>query len=262
MATDLVNGGIYNVEYFSGSQVACYIGDVWVDEITSLQYSVRQSKQPIFGYASTLYDAVSKGQVLVQGSFTINFKEAGYLWLVLNEFRKRGNLPDLLNPLTSSQDISRRNIERFVDGETDTFNNPGIDNRNQLLSNLAAQSALTGFSSNQRLQGSVIADDIVSIQQEIEGTVVGKAEDAFERFEDLIWGSSQFELDELDRRADDPRLNGFDIYVAFGDFAGNNRHNHTIQKLSNVHIIGSGKAIEVNGMPIQEEYSFIARNLV
>lgn len=257
MATDLVQPGIYNIEYFSGSQVACYIGDIWVDEITSMQWSVRQSKQPLYGYASTLFDAVSKGQVIVQGSFTINFKEAGYMWLVLNEFLKRGGRKDLLNPQTGAADVSRKNVERFIDGETDTFSD-----RNQLLSNLAAQSALTGFSSNQRLIGTVGQDrNFVGPPAPGEYSI-GKSENEFEAFEDLIWGASQSELDELDRRADDPRLNGFDIYVAFGDYAGNDRNNHTIQKLSNVHIIGSGKTIEVNGMPIQEEYQFFARNQV
>ena len=246
MATDLAQPGIYNIEYFSGAQVACYIGDIWVDEITSLQYSVRQSKHPLYGYASTLFNTVAKGQVIVQGSFTINFKEAGYMWLVLNEFNKRNGKIDLMNPLSSSEDISRSNIEQFVDGETDTY-----ADRNQILSNLAAQSALAGFSSTQRLQGSTGGEG-----------GVGFAENQFEAFEDMIWKTSQAELDDLDRRADDPRLNGFDLYIAFGDFAGDNRRNHTIQKLSNVHIIGSGKAVEINGMPIQEEYQFIARNQV
>ncbi len=257
MATDLVQPGIYNIEYFSGSQVACYIGDIWVDEITSMQWSVRQSKQPLYGYASTLFDTVAKGQVIVQGSFTINFKEAGYMWLVLNEYLKRSGKKTLLGPQTGSAEVSRRNIERFVDGEADTF-----ANKNQLLSNLAAQTALTGFSSNQRLTGTAGPDKEFVGPPGPGSNSLGGAENEFEAFEDLIWGASQSELDELDRRADDPRLNGFDIYVAYGDYAGNNRNNHTIQKLSNVHIIGSGKSIEVNGMPIQEEYQFFARNQV
>ncbi len=256
MASD-ITPGIYNIEYFSGSQVACYIGDIWVDEITSINFGVRQSKQPLYGYASTLYDGVAKGQVIVQGSFTINFKEAGYLWLVLNEYLKRSGLPDLMKPIKSSQDIDRRNIEQFVDGETDTY-----ADRNQLLSNMAAQAALTGFSSSQRAIGTAGQDARFVGPPGPGENSLGGAENQFEAFEDLIWVSDQHKLDELDRRADDPRLNGFDIYIAFGDFAGNNRNNHTIQKLSNVHITGSYKTIEVNGLPIQEEYQFFARNQV
>jgi hypothetical protein len=257
MGNELIAPGIYNIEYFSGSQVAIYIGDVMVDEVTSMQFSVRQNKQPLYGYADTLFRTVSKGQVLVQGSFTINFKEAGYLWLILNEYNKKRGLPDKLKPITSSQDIERKNIERFVDGETDTY-----ADRNQLLSNLAAQAALTGFASNQRLVGTAGFDSSFVGPPGPGDTGLGAAENSFERFENLLWSSDQSVLDESARRADDPSLNDFDIYVAFGDFAGNDRHNHTIQKLSSVHILGTSKVIQVDGMPIQEQYDFIARNQV
>jgi hypothetical protein len=257
---DIFQRGIYNIEYFSGSQVAVYIGDIWVDEITSMSYSVSQRKQPIYGYADDLFRTVSKGQVLVQGSFTINFKEAGYLWLVLDHYNKMRNKGSRMNPFRNSQDVYRDNIETFIDNETDT-----IRNRNEMLSALSSQAALTGFSSEKRFRGTTTADSKGYSKKEgnSNGGILGKAEDAFEHFEDLIWsgGKSSEELD-YNRRADDPELNNFEIYLAFGDFAGDNRHNHTIQKITNVHIIGSGKQIVADGQPIQEEYSFIGRNLI
>ena len=256
MASEGVSRGIYNIEYFSGSQVAIYIGDIWVDEITQINYSVSQRKTPLYGYADSLFKAVTKGQVLVQGSFTINFKEAGYLWLVLHEYNKKRGHPSLMNPFSSSEDVNRKNIEQFVDGEV------GTSDRNQLLSNLAARASLTGFSSTQRYVGTSGQSFDFEGPPDQRRFGLGAAENVFEQFEDMIWKSNQAELDEKDRRADDPRLNDFDIYVAFGDFAGDNRHNHTIQKLAGVHIIGSGKQIVADGQPIQEEYQFIARNLV
>lgn len=259
MANDLppVNRGIYNVEYFSGSQCAIYIGDIWVDEITQINYSVSQHKTPLYGYADTLYRGMTKGQVIVQGSFSINFKEAGYLWLVLTHYQKmRGNPFRDLDGKASGQDIVRNNIERFVDGETSSFA------RNEQLSNLAARASLTGFASTQRFAGTSGQAATFEGPPDHRLFGLGGAEAAFEGFEDLVWQDSQKQLDELDRRADDPRLNGFDIFVALGDFAGDDRNNHTIQKLSNVHIIGSGKQIVADGQPIQEEYQFLARNLV
>lgn len=80
--------GVYNAEYFDGSQVAIYMGDIWIDEITSFNFQVTHTKRPLYGYADQYFRAVSKGQILVEGSFTINFKEAGYLWLALNEYFK------------------------------------------------------------------------------------------------------------------------------------------------------------------------------
>ena len=57
-------------------------------------------------------------------------------------------------------------------------------------------------------------------------------------------------------------MNPFDIYIAFGDFAGDNRHNHTIQKITDVHILSSSKGTAVDGGPIVETYSFLARDII
>jgi len=268
---NVVRRGIYNVEYFSGAQVSLYIGDIWVDEITTLSYGVMQSRSPIYGYASELFDDVSEGHVLVQGTFTLNFKEAGYLWLVLNRFRsKMGGQENLLErssptPFKSSADVARRNIERIINHETTIFE------RNRVLQNLVissdpdelakaqsqarlqTRSSLTGFSSDTRTVASI---------DKTRSKKVGAAENKYEMFEDTVWRKSPQELDAETRRTDDPRLNPFEIFVAFGDFAGDNTANHTIERIRDVYILGKSKQIVIDGMPIQEQYSFIARNLV
>lgn len=43
---NVVRRGVYNIEYFSGAQVSLYIGDVWVDEVTTLAYGYQQSRAP------------------------------------------------------------------------------------------------------------------------------------------------------------------------------------------------------------------------
>lgn len=72
-----------NNEYFSGSQASIFIGDIWVDDICEWQYQVNYGATPIYGYGSQLFDHVAEGRQLVQGSFTINFKEPNYLWAIL-----------------------------------------------------------------------------------------------------------------------------------------------------------------------------------
>jgi hypothetical protein len=258
-----VFAGIYNVDYFSGSQVALYIGDILVDEVTSISYSVQQSKRPLYGYSDTLFREVSHGQVLVQGQFTINFKEAGYLWLILDRYRKfqtpvsnrifptdQSIDPNFVGPPSAVDERTNRDtIERVVAGDT------SLVDRYKLLTDLAAQEALTGFPGGGR---STIKDP----------NSVGPAENIFEAFEDAVWkgnsitGSSGKEYKEEDRRCDNPNLNGFDIYIAFGDYAGQNALNHTMQKIENVHILGTSKEIQPDGMCIQEMYQFVARNLV
>ena len=114
MASEL-RPGIYNVDYYSGAQVGIFIGDILVDEVTSMQYMVRQSRRPLYGYADTLYRAMAKGQVIVQGQFTINFKEAGYLWVILDRYQKvvRGKPGRLKTPFNDSVSAEKLNIERL-----------------------------------------------------------------------------------------------------------------------------------------------------
>ena len=39
-----------NGQYFSGAQASAFIGDVWVDDILALDYSVQHTRLPQFGY--------------------------------------------------------------------------------------------------------------------------------------------------------------------------------------------------------------------
>jgi len=77
-----------NQEYFSGSQASLFIGDIWVDDIVDIQYSVEHSQRPIYGYGSQHFDFVSRGNILVSGSFSVNFREPNYLWLILSRYAK------------------------------------------------------------------------------------------------------------------------------------------------------------------------------
>jgi hypothetical protein len=78
----------YATSYFTGSQASIWIGDVWVDEVFGISFSASQSILPIFGYASSFFDAVARGKVLVQGYFEINFIDEGYLYSILNDRAK------------------------------------------------------------------------------------------------------------------------------------------------------------------------------
>lgn len=274
--TKIERRGVYNTEYFSGGQVSLYIGDIWVDEITSLSYAVQQSRRPLYGYADQLFRDVAEGQVLVTGQFSLNFKEAGYLFLVLNRYREmhRSGTSVMNNsPFLATDFAVKQNIERLINNEfnedtkrkllLDIVNaaqqsgKGGLDgpvvgvNRQDHINTFSlataedARSSLGGFASSNRRRGS------------LEG-----AESMLEEFEDQIWGSTQAKLELDTRRADDPKLNPFDIYVGFGDFAGDNSVNHTIEKISEVRILGKAKQIVIDGQPIQETYNFLARNLV
>jgi hypothetical protein len=268
--------GIYNFDYFEGTQCAVYFGGIWIDEITSIGFQVSHSKVPLYGYSDSYFRAVSTGQVLVQGSFTINFKEAGYIWLVLNEYLKEKGMRTLLNPFTASDDIYRQNVERIA--QWNSSNDPEfIKHRNEAIDSMAelfakddsgnfankdsilarSQDALLGYPGGGRTSDS--------------SQGLGFAENVFENFEDAIWSRDAANglnthgfkgTSEHGRDPANPVLNGFDLYIAYGDFIGDNRLNHTIRKISNIHILNWGQQVSQEGGAIQERYDFIAHSVV
>ena len=52
----------------------------------------------------------------------------------------------------------------------------------------------------------------------------------------------------------------FDIYAVFGDHTDPNA-NHTVYRIKEVYLTGQSQVISSNGQPIQEQYSFIARDI-
>lgn len=73
--TNLSNG----TRYYSAVDAELYLGDQYVTEITSIQWSVQQQAMPIYGYNSYTFDDIAVGARLVQGQFSVNFIKAGFI---------------------------------------------------------------------------------------------------------------------------------------------------------------------------------------
>ena len=144
--------------------------------------------------------------------------------------------------------------ETSVDQTIEQIINAGVTGKDiDTIAEQAAYSSLAGFSSDARASGQLAA-----------------AEGILERFENAVWGPPKGQVTiggksiglTANRRTDDPALNPFDIYVAFGDYVADDRIHHTIQRLSNVYLLGQAKQIVIDGKPVQEAYSFLARDQV
>jgi hypothetical protein len=70
----------YPYEYFCGANVVVYLSDFPLLEASGFSYSIRESKRPIYGYSSRHFDAVARGQVLVEGTLVINYVHQDYLF--------------------------------------------------------------------------------------------------------------------------------------------------------------------------------------
>lgn len=70
-------------EYFSGSDINLYLEDTYLEDAQGLEFALREKVLPIYGYNSYTADSFARGQRIVQGSFTIAFREAGYIYRIL-----------------------------------------------------------------------------------------------------------------------------------------------------------------------------------
>lgn len=106
---------IFPEEFFSGSDVTVYFGDVWLDDLTGISFQMEEQIRPVFGYASYTWDTVMRGQRLITGQFSIAFREAGYLNnLVLDHIAQAGNAkPALAWMMDESRESGKSLVPRW-----------------------------------------------------------------------------------------------------------------------------------------------------
>lgn len=66
--------------YKCGAQCTVHVNGYPILETVGISYQLQESKLPIYGYSSTHFDAVGRGQVLVQGSLVCNWVHQDYLY--------------------------------------------------------------------------------------------------------------------------------------------------------------------------------------
>jgi hypothetical protein len=91
-------GGVPNYEwvnpisgfgrYFTATQARMYIGNLFIEELAGVQFVLQANKVPLYGYAADLFDAIGQGKSLVQGQLMVQFISEGYLYTVLNEYKR------------------------------------------------------------------------------------------------------------------------------------------------------------------------------
>ncbi|ABS83700.1 virion structural protein [Bacillus phage 0305phi8-36] len=104
---------LFPEEYFTGTDVFVYFNDLWLDEIVSLSFTLSENVKGIFGYASNTWDYVGRGKRQVVGQFRIAFKEAGYMFAVLDHIGKQGNHKKTAISWIENKDAK---VENGIDG--------------------------------------------------------------------------------------------------------------------------------------------------
>jgi hypothetical protein len=215
-------------QYYSGNQVALYIGDTWLDDISFVQYQLTQNKRPFWGYKSQQFDTVAKGTQLVSGMFSVNFKHTNYLNIVVTAY------------LDKTRAVSPTNID---EGKLQEYINIMHDDPTALAELSIQNPAL--------LTDRQIAD----IDKTTDSTKM-------ELLKQYFWGEHKApEIIATDN------LPLFDIVVYFGAFDTRNRYMaqeterslHTMRTITGVSITGHSMQYAPTGEPVQEVFTFIAR---
>lgn len=252
---------VYTLPYFSGSQAAIYIGDIFIDEVTSIQYKVTQSKTPIYGYASQLFDVVAPGVVLVDGAMSINFKEAGYLWLCLARYKA------IEGSVNTALQLAMKQAGVGAERPITNYRYNQLKNVPFIRSIQGEQGDVISRANIQRLvSGEATTEERFNFYNSLAG-FAGSNVDAFERianqFESEVWGlrENADSLNRLARRVDDNAFDDVDLYITFGDVSNPNAPS-TVRRLMGVHFTSQGQTVQADGENVQEFYTFIARNVV
>lgn len=101
--TSTVNNNEGKRRYFSSIDAEIYFGDIFIDDINSIQYVVTEKNFPVYGYNSNIFDYVLTGIRAVQGEFVINFTKSGWLLEVIE------GLQSVANSGTLNQCCTREN---------------------------------------------------------------------------------------------------------------------------------------------------------
>ena len=234
-------GSVNKFDFYSGSQITVWFGDILVDDINSIQWTRVQNKKPIYGYASQQFDAVAKGTILIQGDFSINFRQRGYLSVILDEIkylykRYTGNLKD--DEIANADEGRWKEVRKMI----------GLHLRNGTF-------------------GPTTSEDIRNIGDSPDFMQLAKV------YEDVIWGDEaggMYPEKEAVFPADVNQSNvipdGFNILVTYGNVSNSEARTirdqlqSTTKALNGVHLIGESQVIQVGGQPVLEQYSFIAKD--
>lgn len=261
----------YDFEYFAGSNVIVKLNGQACLEAAAISYNYMDSKQPIYGYSSQLFDAVAPGQKLVQGSVVINYVYDNYLYdcIFRGLAKQTGDITPGPLGIAEPESVSeRKNI--IGDGKEDypssadlidsVFLNPGgvkevsSDGALPRTKPGASASSETEVLSSQAINYEAL-NKLIADQSAKYWDVNGGALSNEQIANATGLNASTRLLPPVGREVDPLSLGrGVEIQINYG-----NRGEYLI--IDSVHFVGRASAIQIDENVIVEEYSFFARQL-
>jgi len=216
-----VNYERFPPEYFSGSNIRIYFGDIFVDEITLLSFSLQEQVMPVHGYNSFTFDHVFRGNRMVQGGFSINFKDVNYL-----------------SSMTDA--ILEGNYDEY---KANSIKEPTPENINKLYGYVNE-----GWT-----------NDFKKYSEDFKQAIWGDGgRSIYQRSRPTYFNHKDKSFDILISYGDDGQEEGrHPVEKRYRE----NVNRGTIKSIKDVHINQVNQTIDISGEPIAEEYSFFAKDL-
>lgn len=224
----------FPTSYFSGCDVDIYFRDLYIDEITAIEFQVQENVQPLYGYASYTVDTWARGNRMVTGTFRINFRTPYYIHYIINEIEYR-------------------------EGQDAPFDIQGHEYTPESKSADEVINQARGISSQDRFK---------QLSRQYQNSIWGETMDS--PFKELM---ENRELDSFfypQNRRPIVHEKGFDIIIKYGDVPKSSeetmiptgqKSNTTMRSINGVQITGASQVIDGEGRPIEEEYTFLAKDI-
>jgi hypothetical protein len=234
---------IFPEDYFTFCNQAIYFGDVFIDEITGLEFAMEEKILPLYGYADYRSREIVHGNRLITGTFSINFKEASYLYSVLEHIKSgRGGT------LATNQEWTKETIEdmyeKYLSGE------PGFTT-SDVFETVADYYERALWGGEQTTFGKYDFKKIIADR---------RATPFFEQGFTITVGYGDNHTAFAARTEGTYR----DVY---GDGYDPAKHptmlpiEETVRTINNVHLYSVRQVTDMSGNPVQESYGFIAQDL-
>lgn len=78
----------FGTQYWNGKDSELFIDDILIDEFIQLQLRAVEEVMPVYPYNSYTASSIRHGVRIFAGEFSINFKQAGYIFSVLEGLRQ------------------------------------------------------------------------------------------------------------------------------------------------------------------------------
>lgn len=245
----------FDSTYWSGQDVQIYANNIRLDEAIQVNYVISEQIRPYYSYDSYVANRIHHGARIIQGEISMNFKRDGYLFSLINLLRTQDQSNIWLPHNSITTDGSTENVPI-------KYNNTpfGPTLWEQIKGDLSPD----------------MANTLANMAKESNETIVNSRESSVQTRGGLF----------------ETKLQGFDINIVFGanlDSAQTlrikNDHSYDVEaadayyqqsevseaagviastgiKLIGVSIAGLARALNDDGRPIIETYSFQARDIV